>query len=54
MFGSDCVLCHKELIGYSNNPWPLGNSMNGGCCDKCNNEKVLPARIALMKEKNDY
>ena len=43
-----CVLCGKPLgIGhYGNNPAPLARE--GVCCDKCNEEKVLPARLAAI------
>lgn len=48
-----CVLCKKKFRGWGNDAWPLAD---GYCCDKCNSEKVLPARIAQMyglkKESN--
>ena len=40
-----CVLCGKRYSGWGNDAWPLAD---GYCCDKCNNEKVIPARIAQM------
>ena len=40
-----CVLCGKVYRGWGNDAWPLAD---GYCCDKCNNEKVIPARIAQM------
>ena len=41
-----CVLCNGWIEGIfdSNNPWPLNET--GRCCGRCNNTKVLPARIA--------
>ena len=54
-----CVLCGKQIKGWGNDAWPLAD---GYCCDKCNNEKVIPARIAQayrsnednLKEENRY
>lgn len=44
-----CCICGKPLEGHGNNPYPLKKT--GRCCDKCNIEKVIPARI--LKE-NDH
>lgn len=46
-----CVLCNKEFIGYGNNPEPLTPYKKGLCCDKCNLEKVIPARTEKQKQK---
>jgi len=44
-----CCLCEKEVEGFGNNPDPLGNGTEDEeCCDECNQEKVIPARIELM------
>lgn len=43
-----CVLCGAEIekqidgIAYGNNAMPLAE---GQCCDKCNDERVVPERI---------
>lgn len=37
-----CVICDQEIVGYGNNAEPIDS---GKCCDKCNKEKVLPARL---------
>lgn len=37
-----CCLCGEEFEGYGNNPEPLVSE--GSCCDRCNAEKVIPAR----------
>ena len=42
-----CVLCGKTFSGYGNNPLPVKDF--GSCCDKCNQEKVIPARLEGMK-----
>ena len=45
-----CCLCGKPCENeYGNNPEPLAK-YPARCCDKCNYEKVVPARI---KEIND-
>lgn len=45
-----CCLCGKEIEGFGNNPDPLGNlgEEDEECCDECNEEKVIPARIELL------
>ena len=51
-----CCICGEEIKGYGNNPWPVGYdvySEEDRCCDKCNFEYVIPARIALMKESEE-
>ena len=41
-----CCICGCEINGYGNNSEPIAI---GKCCDKCNQEKVIPERIRLMK-----
>lgn len=41
-----CCLCGGEFGGYGNNPAPLKDS--GECCDQCNAEKVIPARLEAV------
>ena len=38
-----CCICGKEFEGWGNNPWPVKSE--GLCCDDCNMEHVIPARI---------
>lgn len=38
-----CVICKEEFTGWGNNPAPIKDE--GECCDTCDNEKVIPARI---------
>jgi hypothetical protein len=40
-----CCICGKRYIVYGNNAQPV---KTGRCCDKCNEEKVLPARIKII------
>jgi len=44
-----CCLCDEEVEGFGNNPDPV--CKNGRCCDKCNAEKVIPARILEASER---
>ena len=43
-----CCICGKEFEGWGNNPWPVKSS--GECCDTCNYEVVLPARIRGLEK----
>ena len=47
----DCVLCGGICELYGNNPHPLAN--DGLCCDDCNLNKVVPARLAWMERYGD-
>jgi len=38
-----CVICLDYFSGYGNNPDPVKE--DGECCDKCNNQTVIPARL---------
>lgn len=42
-----CCICGEPIEGYGNNPFPV--KTEGDCCDKCNAEVVIPARIEKMK-----
>ena len=46
-----CVICGKKFKEWGNNPWPLAE--NGQCCNKCNEEEVIPARILLACSKRE-
>lgn len=47
--GFVCVICNKKIEDeFGNDPWPLKDF--GKCCDKCNSNKVIPARFELLKE----
>jgi hypothetical protein len=42
-----CVLCGVSLNPRDgNNPYPLAE--DGACCGKCNETKVIPARIRAI------
>lgn len=40
-----CVICGKTYTGWGNDAWPVAD---GYCCDQCNMDKVIPARLAQM------
>lgn len=42
-----CVICGHDFEGYGNNAYPVAD---GICCDKCNREKVIPARLKQLKQ----
>ena len=46
-----CCICGCKFTGWGNNPWPLDEDPNATCCDNCNAEKVIPARIIGMYSK---
>ena len=43
-----CCICGEPIEGHGNNPFPV--KTEGDCCDKCNTEVVIPARIEKMKK----
>lgn len=47
--GYQCCICGKLFKGYGNNPVPVKPS--GKCCDFCNTNIVIPARIAQHYRK---
>ena len=44
-----CCLCDEMVEGFGNNPEPICEG--GRCCDKCNAEKVIPARLLEASER---
>lgn len=44
-----CVICGATIERYGNNADPIAD---GICCDKCNREKVIPARIKMLLNNN--
>lgn len=41
-----CCLCDRPFVEYGNNATPL---KNGRCCNRCNDEHVIPERIRRMR-----
>ena len=44
-----CCLCGQEFVGYGNNPYPLcdRNDYESRCCNECDQNKVIPARMLM-------
>jgi len=45
-----CVLCGDQIQGHGNNPSPVAEI--GECCNQCNGEKVLPARLQILLQEH--
>lgn len=43
-----CCLCNETFSGFGNNPEPVNNDINNECCDNCNDEIVIPARLSNL------
>lgn len=41
----NCSICGNQYKRYGNNALPIND---GRCCDKCNNDIVIPERIKRM------
>jgi len=54
-----CSLCGESIktdeFGWvgGHNPFPLGSNDDDRCCEKCNWERVIPARLKLFITKDD-
>ena len=42
-----CVICGKEFVGWGNNALPVADGL---CCNECNYEKVIPARLKALTD----
>lgn len=47
-----CCFCGQDCGKYGNNPAPVNNDPAAVCCDKCNLEIVIPARIKDRTRKD--
>lgn len=45
-----CSICGKTYYEFPNNAAPV---TDGNCCDECNMNYVIPARIKLSEETED-
>lgn len=43
----NCVICGKPIVGYGNNAAPVAD---GKCCDQCNQNVVIPARLKELQD----
>jgi len=48
-----CCLCGKKMKPgeWGNNPEPIKPYSEGTCCDECNLDKVLPARLKALNDE---
>lgn len=44
----NCCICGRRFTGLGNNPAPVFNE--GRCCDKCNDNVVIPVRLHIDKQ----
>lgn len=56
-----CCVCGRKFKGWGNDPWPLdiikdetdilkaADKSEPVCCDECNMDHVLPARLKLLE-----
>lgn len=49
-----CSICGRKCEGYGNNPYPVTKGENDRCCDDCNAEQVIPARLRDLESPEDY
>lgn len=45
-----CCICGKKVLEWGNDPYPVVTDEGLKCCDKCDMEVVLPARIRQMNK----
>ena len=45
-----CSICGQEYQGWGNNAYPINS---GRCCNVCNDNHVIPARIAQMYRRQE-
>jgi hypothetical protein len=43
-----CSICGKTSHGFGNNPQPVRPKDAQRCCDRCNSDVVIPARLKQM------
>ena len=48
-----CCICGRKVKEWGNDPWPVMLDDDAKCCNKCDMEVVLPARMNLMEAKED-
>ena len=47
-----CCICGKLFKGFGNNPWPVKTGEAERCCDACNWDYVIPARLINLRRKS--
>ena len=46
-----CIICGETFNEIGNNPEPVYIGKGDRCCDECNNNKVIPARLKQLNVK---
>ena len=49
--GFTCCICGKPIKGEGNNPYPVVKHEMAWCCDDCNFNIVIPARIRAITKR---
>ena len=44
-----CCFCGRAFKGWGNNPAPVNKDEKARCCDDCNSNIIIPARLYLMQ-----
>lgn len=50
--GTTCCICEKQFFGYGNDPWPVSKKPEDRCCNDCNSNYVIPARLELLIKRS--
>ena len=48
-----CVFCNEVMEGDGNSIRPLRDE-EGRCCDECNDNHVIPARLAILVSRGRH
>lgn len=48
-----CCFCGKGFTGWGNDPWPVKDNRDNLCCDTCNMEVVIPARMNMLLNRGN-
>ena len=46
----ECSICGIAYVGFGNNAWPINR---GRCCNMCNTNHVITARMAALDESQN-
>lgn len=49
-FDKSCCFCGREVEGIGNNPWPVIKRKSAACCNWCDMNIVLVARLRMFSE----
>jgi hypothetical protein len=47
-----CSICGTTFAGFGNSPYPFHLVNTNPCCDRCNTQSVIPARIRMIQQQN--